>query len=275
MVGSLRVPMHLRVVVPLGRPLDTILAEYDSELRRRIRRLLERGFRTERIEDPDTIRHISKEMIDAFASARHAEHATHVPLEAVMRIARAGRLELLYCAGEAIGAHLGYGYVLDGKRVWTTLRFGYPERIFRNAKALADANTMNVHCALVHALAEGYDAYDIGLSLARPDGGLLEFKRRRQGLLSAFDTDFMHVRLPREGADRLLFESPIFSVDKDAIDLHVGCGGDEDALVARFKGLRFKGLRAVRLHGQASERIRDAIAELYRDRGGTEITVEP
>jgi hypothetical protein len=263
MVGALRVPTHVRTIVTLGRSLDDILADYDPELRRKIRRLLERGYRTERVEDPLAVARVDEEMIEAFANARNAEHLSR---DAVLRIAQSGRLDLLCCADEVIGAHLGYAFGLDGLRVWTTLRFGYPERIFRDAKRLADANTMNVHCALVNALSETFDAYDLGPSLARPDGGLLQFKRRRRGRLSSYASEIMHVRLPREGADRLLFESPIFAVEKGALDLHVGACQDEDELLARFKTLRFEGLRAVHLHAsrEPSEGVKSAIAKLYR-----------
>ena len=71
MFGALRVPVHLRVIVPLRRPVDSILADYDSELRRRIRRLLERGYRTERVEDPAAIERINEEMIESFADGLH------------------------------------------------------------------------------------------------------------------------------------------------------------------------------------------------------------
>ena len=49
----------------------------------------------------------------------------------------------------------------------------------RDPKKLAEANTMNIHCALLNAISGGYDAYDIGTSLARPDG--LRFRSGTDG----------------------------------------------------------------------------------------------
>jgi len=270
---ALCVPTHLSVSIPLRRPLEAILAEYDAELRRRVRKL-QPSYSWRRVEDDAEIERIERDMLVPFANARHAERATHVALADVLRVAKTGRLDLLSCDGEIVGAHLGHSYFRKGRRNWTTLRFGYPEHVFGNAKRLADANTMNVQLALAYAIAEGYDAYDLGRSLARPDGGLLQFKRRRKGFLDAHGMERLYVRIPRECASRMLAVSPLFSLRGEAIFLEVGVTATttDEELVARFREWRFAGLAGVRLHSERAihRDVRDAIREHYRDRGGLE-----
>src|SRR5262249_23554088 len=150
---------------------------------RRIRRLSERGYRTRHVQDDAEIARLDREMLVPFSNARHADNATHILPEQVQKIAHAGRLDLLLAGDEPVGAHLGYYHFQGGKRYWTTLRFGYPASVFNDPKRLAEANTMNLHLAMKYAIDAGSDYYDIGVSLARPDGGLLQFKRRRHGFL--------------------------------------------------------------------------------------------
>ena len=179
--GALSVPHYLSAVVPLGRSLEDITARYDSELRRSIRKNRPLYQMRQALSD-DEIAMADRELLRPYATARQGIHAAQFPTEEVFRIAKSvGRLDLITLGDEVIGCHLGCEVVRGGKRYWSTLRFGYCEAVFSDAKRLREVNSITTFMALEWALEQGFDYYDIGLCLARPDDGLLKWKRRRGG----------------------------------------------------------------------------------------------
>src|SRR5215471_14688019 len=248
--GSLRMPAYLRTIVPLGRPLEEITARYDPELRRRLRKQRPR-FRIQQVLDPSEIDRLDQEMLRPYVTERHPDDQQHVPAEEVRRIAHDyGRLDLLYCDDKEVGCHLGHTLIRTGKRYWVTSRFGYPQSVFSEQKRLAEINSMNTYMALEFATEQGYDYYDIGQSLGRPDDGLLQWKRRRAGALDTMlNYNFLHFRLPRQGRAQLLWDTPLFSVQREGLTLWLGLPesrSDEEA-ANRYRQMGFGGLSRVRV----------------------------
>lgn len=123
-----------------------------------------------------------------------------------------------------IGCHLGCEVVRGGKRYWSTLRFGYCEAVFSDAKRLREVNSITTFMALEWALQQGFDYYDIGLCLARPDDGLLKWKRRRGGDIDSLGNHaYLFVRLPKTGTAKFLWDTPMFAVEATNSRCTWGC----------------------------------------------------
>lgn len=249
--GWTRVPWQLNTVVRLGRPVDALLADHNRKVARRLRALRMRA-RLEPVRDDTDVVRLSREMIEPFAVARHGEVTTHVSLDRMRSVARGpGRLDLLYFDGEPVGCELGTVRVRGRQRRWVSLRFGCPRGVFSDPERLAEANSLATYLEMVRALEDGFDVYDMGSSPARPDGGLLQWKRKRGGELDALLPDgFFWVRPPRPGAARFLWNTPLFGVEGAGIVLHLGLpeAATDDDVAARYRDMGFRGLSEVRLH---------------------------
>ncbi|MGS7249621.1 hypothetical protein ACQ7NP_00630 [Pseudomonas anuradhapurensis] len=266
--GALSVPHYLSAVVPLGRPLEDITARYDSELRRSIRKHRPL-YRMRQALTDEEIAMADRDLLRPYASARQGIHAAQFPTPEVFRIARsAGRLDLITLNDEVIGCHLGCEVVRGGKRYWSTLRFGYCEAVFSDARKLREVNSITTFMALEWALEKGFDYYDIGLCLARPDDGLLKWKRRRGGDIDSLGNHAcLFVRLPRTGTAKFLWDTPMFAIEGDKLTLHLGLPeGPSDAEVAsRYQEMVFGGLHKIYLYGRsgAGEPFMESLRSRY------------
>ncbi|VVN99799.1 hypothetical protein [Pseudomonas fluorescens] len=249
--GALYVPIYLSAVVPLGRSIEDITARYDSELRRNIRKNRPRYRMIQTLTDEE-IEKADREMLRPYAEARQGIHAAHSPTQDVLRIAKTvGRLDLIMLEDEVIGCHLGCVITRDGKRYWSTLRFGYTEAVFSDAKRLREVNSITTFMALEWAIDNGFDYYDIGLCLARPDDGLLKWKRRRGGDIDSLGNHaYMFVRLPKTGRAKFLWETPLFAVEGKELTLHLGLpdGPSDEEVAHRYHEMVFGGLHKVYLY---------------------------
>lgn len=250
--GALSVPHYLSAVVPLGRSLEDITARYDSELRRSIRKNRPL-YQMRQARSDDEIAMADRCLLRPYASARQGIHAAQFPTEEVFRIARGvGRLDLITLGDEVIGCHLGCEVVRGGKRYWSTLRFGYCEAVFTDARKLREVNSITTFMALEWALEQGFDYYDIGLCLARPDDGLLKWKRRRGGDIDSLGNHaYLFVRLPRTGTAKFLWDTPMFAVEGDKLTLHLGLpeGASDEEVASRYQEMVFGGLHKIYLYG--------------------------
>ncbi|MBK7862451.1 MAG: hypothetical protein IPJ65_28345 [Archangiaceae bacterium] len=249
--GALRVPFDVHTVVPLGRPLDDIVARYDRELRRTLKKHRP-GYAFTHVTDPEQIARIDAEMLVPYARNRHGAEARIPPHSEVRKIAlETGRMDLVTCEGVPVACHLGYTLNRSGQRHFITLRFGYPEAVFSDAKRLREVNAMNTFLALEWAHAQQLDCYDMGSAAARPDDGLLQWKRRRDGAIDIFHTEeWLSVRPPPAATPAFFWDHPTFAVAEGRLELHLGVAPgvtDEEAL-ARFKQFGFSGLDRVRVH---------------------------
>jgi len=254
-LGALSVPHYLSAVVPLGRSLDDITARYDSELRRSIRKNRPLYEMRQTLSDEE-IAMADRDLLRPYATARQGIHAAQFPTEDVFRLAKGvGRLDLITLNGEVVACHLGCEITRAGKRYWSTLRFGYCEAVFSDAKRLREVNSITTFMALEWALANGYDYYDIGLCLARPDDGLLKWKRRRGGDVDSLGNHaYLFIRLPKTGVAQFLWDTPLFAVEGNKLTLHLGLpeGSSDEELASRYHEMVFGGLHKIYLYGAKS-----------------------
>jgi hypothetical protein len=250
--GALCVPQYLSAVVPLGRSIEDITARYNSELRRNLRKNRLR-YRLKQALNDDEIESADQGMLQPYASARHGTSASQIEQQEVRRVAKtaAGRLDLVLLEDEVVACHLGCVITRAGKRYWSTIRFGYPETVYSDAKKLREINSITTFMALEWALENGFDYYDIGTCLARPDDGLLEWKRRRGGDVDTLNNHgYLFVRLPKVGVAQFLWETPLFAVEGKKLTLHLGLpdGPSDDEIAERYREMGFGGLSRVYLH---------------------------
>lgn len=266
--GALRVPQYLSAVVPLSRSIDEITARYNTELRRNLRKNRLR-YRMKQALNDDEIETADQQMLQPYAKARHGSAASQIETHEVRRVAKnAGRLDLVLLEDEVVACHLGCVITRAGKRYWSTIRFGYPEPVYSDAKKLREVNSITTFMALEWALENGFDFYDIGVCLARPDDGLLEWKRRRGGDVDTLgNSGYMFVRLPKEGAAQFLWETPLFAVEGKGLTLHLGLpdGPSDEEVASRYREMGFGGLHTVYLHcaRQPDESLLDTLRARY------------
>lgn len=249
--GAWRIPLHLRTMVPI-RPLEAQLLTLEPELRRRLRRLREHA-ETRLVSAPEEVARVHRDLFAAFALDRHRDRTVQLTERSLQRLAAEGGVRLTLLDGEEVGAFAGYPYRLHGADHWAAARFGYPARIFGDPKRLSDANTINAQLALEFAASTVAADFDFGLSPACPEGGLLQFKRRRGGILSTSAAEAcLWLRPPRADRARFLWRWPVFSVEEDGIVLHLGAPSDlaEGALEGRLHRLAYSGLAEVQLHSE-------------------------
>jgi hypothetical protein len=276
--GALRMPWGIHTIVPLGRTVDEILATYDGELRRRLRK--QRGeYRFRQVVDDAEIAEVSRTMLEPYAAARHGSATQQLDREVVRKMAQGsgeGRLDLVLKGEEAVGCHLGYGLTWNGKRYWITLRFGYPEAVFSEQKRLRDINSINTFLALEWALGNGFDFYDIGAAIARPDDGLLQWKRRRGGAPDLLHNDgFFFVRLPRAGAAQFLWDAPLFAAGEGKLTLRLGLplGPTDDEAIKRYREMGYGGITRIYLYcaRPPGDRLLESLRGLYGQSGAPPI----
>lgn len=250
-VGALYVPQYLSAVVPLSKSIDEITARYNTELRRNLRKNRLR-YRMKQALNDDEIESADREMLRPYAKARHGMAASQIEAHEVQRVAKvAGRLDLVLLEDEIVACHLGCVVTRAGKRYWSTVRFGYPDAVFSDTKKLREVNSITTFMALEWAIENGFDYYDIGTCLARPDDGLLEWKRRRGGDVDTLGNyGYLFVRLPKVGAAQFLWETPLFAVEGKQLTLHLGLpdGPSDEEVANRYREMGFGGLFKIYVH---------------------------
>ena len=249
--GSMCVPSLLNSIVPLGRPIDEITANFHSQLRRNLKKN-RRSYRLRQVLDNAEIEQIDREMLRPYAIARHGMGAAQVELDEVKRGAQEyGRLDLLLLGDEVVGCQLSHDTTRLGKRYWSTSRCGYTEAVFSDPKRLRDINSFNIYLAMEWAIVNDFDYYDIGVSLGRPGDGLLEWKRRRGGELSTLDScHFLYIWPPKLGKAQFFWDAPLFEVDHHKLTLHLGLpdGPSDEEVNIRHREMGFRGLSKIYLH---------------------------
>lgn len=259
--GALRVPLQVRMVFSTASTRMNVT---------RRRRLLSSEHHLRRVVDAAEIERVSRDFLVSFASIRHGPEAAQLPLSAVKRLAEFGRLDLLLHGDEEVGAHLGYPETQAGKRCWVGCRVGYPARVHGDPRRLSDHNAVNYFLQFSRARDEGFDFYDLGVSPARPENGLLQFKKRLGGMLASNASELcVWIRPPSGQAPTMLWDAPLFSLEGRGLVLNVGLpetvleGGAED----RFRDLAFDGLAAVRLHaaGEVPATTLESLRRHFKD----------
>jgi len=266
--GALRVPRSLHLIVSLGRSIEEITAGFESELRRRLRKCWGR-YKMQQVLDDIGIDRADREMLQPYATARHGISASQIGSDEVRRVAQKfGRLEIVLLGEEVVACQTGCVITCAGKRYWSSIRFGYPEAVFSDSKRLSETNSINFYLALEWAIENGFDYYDMGSSLGRPEDELLQWKKRWGGELDTMGIHgYFYVRLPRVGAAQFLWDAPLFAVAHHNIILHLGLpdGPNDDEAMIRYRKMSFGGLSKVYLHCARlpGERLLQTLHSLY------------
>lgn len=267
--GALQVPEVVRMVFPVrsGR----------MKLQKRQRQLAEEHT-TRPVTEALELERLYHEMLVPFANARHGEDVVPLTLDSVLRMAERGRVDLLLHGDTEMGVHVGYPSERGRKRYWEGCRVGYPRRVFSDQRLLGDTNTINFLHQLRRAEADGFDAYDMGVSPACPEGGLLQFKKRRGGDLDGWGTHHTYSFLPPPGrAPEVFWATPLFSREAHGLVLHLGvpAGRAPEEVKERYKDLHYRGLASVAVHGTAiAPAMHDALRAMF-DATPIDVVAEP
>lgn len=273
--GSLRLPRYIQPIVPLEQSVDSIMAGYGEKLRRVVRQQLSR-VHSVKAEDEALVHFADEAMLRPYAVSRYGPNAAQLDSRLVRQIAARidGRLDIVYAGDEPVACHLGLTRVRRGKRHWLAVRFGIAQSVFTHPKRLHEINSVNVHLAIQHAKDNGFDFYNLGDCLARPDDGLLHWKRRRGGWLSAdMCQEWFYVRLPQAGRADFLWTTPLFSAGWRGrnLSLHIGIprGRTDEEILARYREMSFAGMTRLVIHHEREigADLHDGLAALYRDAG--------
>lgn len=266
--GALRVPVHLDAVIPLGRPIEEVIASYGKSLRKQLRKHRE-FYRLRRALTDAEIDRADREMLRPYASARHGGSAIQVAPELVRKYAREfGQLDFVLFGEEIVGCTVGFENIREGKRYWVSDRWGCPETVFSDPKRVSEINNICTYIELDRAINDGFDYFDLGVSYARPNEGTLQWKKRRGCELEtrAFHK-FFYVRLPKVGSAQFLWDAPLFSVERHKLALHLGIpdGPSVEEIASHYREMGFRGLSYVYLHcaRQPGEPILKNLHDLY------------
>ena len=268
--GSLRVPVDAHAVIALNRSLKEIAVPYGDNLRRTIKQQRSHS-EVRHLNNIVDIDQADQDMLRPYAASRYGPDAAQIGESVVRKMAlQHGRLDAVYQNGEPVSCHLAFGTVRGKKKYWNSMRFGFSKAVFEDSKRLRAINSINIQLAVEWAIDHKFDYFDIGMSLAQPDDGLLQWKRRRGGQLDSTLTHaYFHVRLPKQGVAQFLWNSPLFDDKSGALSLHFGLPAhitDEEAL-SRYNEMGFGGLTTVCIHHARplSETLLNAFQELFSD----------
>ncbi len=267
---TLCIPHCLSTVIRLDRSAEEIMASYSKSLRRSILKSLP-DFHYKTLTDASQLDYINETMLKPYAVQRNGESAQHLDIRLIedMAFNHFGRLDLLYEKDELIGCHLGHSYFRKGKKYWQVNRFGYIKDVFSDYKRYQNANSINLHLALLSAVENNYDYCDYGMSAARPGKGLLEWKRRRKGFLTKADGNCFFLKPPQSGAAQFFWDTPLLALEGKKVTLHLGIPANktDEEIIGRYREMGYDGLRKVYLKCTIppSENVIKALESLYTD----------
>jgi hypothetical protein len=267
--GALKVPQYLSTILSLrGRTLDEILSNFEKQKRKFLRNhRADYDYRP--VFQDEEIHRLDMEMISPFASARYGDGVVHLQPNDVERMAKeAGKLHLVSYGNEEVACHLGCEFIRNGERYWRGTRAGYPEVVYSDNKRFRETNLMNTYIEMEWALENGYDHYDVGISLANPEDGVIQWKRSLRGRLDTLGNySYFYLRPPKKGVAKFYWDTPVFAVENGRLVLHLGMPDAiaEPDLIARYKQMSFDGLLKVYLHCQSlvSENLAGHVKGLY------------
>jgi hypothetical protein len=105
------------------------------------------------------------------------------------------------------------------------------------------------------------------MSLAKPGSGLIEWKRRRKGFLGRDAGTQFYLTLPKKGLAQFFWDSPLFSIEKGMVTLHLGIpdGKTDEEILAKYHEMGYMGLYKVYLNclTQPSDAVLDGIRSLF------------
>jgi hypothetical protein len=270
-VGAICLPIVLSTVIPLkNRPhFDALLAQLNAS---RVRHFMKNrhAYALKQVVADADVDFAYTHLLKPYAASRHGEGVSHLTRYEVAKMAKiTGALHFFYHHDELVGCQIGKPISRDGKRYWRCIRAGYPENVFSDLSRFGEVHNSNVMSSIEWAFNQGYDFFDIAITLARPFDGVLQWKRSYRGLLSLMGNySYFHLSLPTHNRTSFFWHTPLLTTNNGLLHLHIGIPQgttDEDA-TAYLGMMGFGGLATVTVYSAdtPSSKIRDYLTKLYR-----------
>jgi hypothetical protein len=267
--GSYCIPHYLSTILTLSNSIESQIKAIDKN-KYRLYKNERPAFSTRLVSDIQDIKRLQKTMLEPYALERYGSAVAQLTDEEVIKMATQTGAFHLVCEGDAeVACHIGSRYEYDGKLHWLSVRAGYPEHIYADSKAYGRINAIDVFLEIEWAISQGYDCFDLSISLANPENGVLQWKRKLRGRLSLKENhEYFYIKPPRGSEPEFFWETPLISVKRGQLILHLGwpASQDEDAFLSRYKQMGFDGLATVNLYTpmQPSDVMLERLLHLYR-----------
>lgn len=249
--GAICIPNYLNTILPIDRSFEETLESIGKD-KLKFYHKHRNDYHVRRVQDNVEIERLDKTMLSPYATERYGESAAHLALSDVKRMASViGVLNLVYLNGKEVACHIGQEYARHGKRYWHGKRSGYPKEIFSNSKQLGEVNSMNYFLELEWLIQNGFDFYDIGISLARPNDPVLQWKRRLRGHLNKVGNyEYFYLCPPKNNAWDFFWDTPLFGIEKGKPTLHLGKPSlkSDEEFFKRMGQMKFNGLSIIYLY---------------------------
>lgn len=249
--GAICVPNYLSTVLPLDRPIEELILRMNKDKLRHYRKNRDSYHFRPLLEDEE-IAHIDQTMLRPYATNRYGEGAAQLEMTLIKKLAKdIGAFVLVYFNKEEIACYIGSDFSRKGKRYWRGVRSGYPEKVFSDSKVFGQTNSMNTYLEIEWVSQKGFNFYDIGISLARPNDGVIQWKRAYRGHLDTMENyTYFYVSPPKKNTCQFFWETPLFGLEHKKLVLHLGKPNsktDED-FITSLRQMGFGGLYTVYLH---------------------------
>lgn len=266
--GAICVPNYLSTTLPLDRPIEDLILRMSKDKLRLYRRNRESYSFRQLLEDEE-IERVDQTMLRPYAANRYGENAAQLEMPLIKKLARdIGAFILVYFNDEEISSYIGSDFSRNGKRYWRGIRAGYPEKIFSDSKIFGQTNNMNTFLEIEWVGQRGFDFYDIGISLARPNDGVIQWKRAYRGNLDSMGSyTYFYVCPPKINTCQFFWETPLFGLEHKKPVLHLGkpTSKSDFEFINSLRQMGFGGLSTVYLHCEQppSDNIQAVLKNTY------------
>jgi len=196
--GALCVPNYLSSMLPLDRPFEKLLENMGKDTVKFFNKQRSR-YQVQPITSAQDIAHADQTMMRPFASYRYGDWAQQFELARLQQFAQTpGGLNYVVLDGAKVSCYVGSEMGRGGKRIWRGERGGYIEPVYTQSKLFNDVNRMTYFLEIEQAFQQGYDFYEYGVSLARPEDGVMQWKRKLRGQLDTMGNyNYFYVAPPK------------------------------------------------------------------------------
>jgi len=266
--GAICVPNYLSTILPLDRPIEELLLRMNKDKLKLYRKSRE-SYRLYPLLEDKEIERIDQSMLRPYAKNRYGESAAQLDISLIKKLARdIGAFILVYFNNEEVACHIGSDFSRKGKRYWRAVRAGYSEEVFSDSKVFGQTNNMNTYLEIEWVSQKGFDFYDIGISLARPSDGVIQWKRAYRGNLDVMENyTYFYVCPPKTNTCQFFWETPLFGLEHNKIVLHLGkpYSRTDDEFIGALRQMGFGGLHTVYLHCELppSDNVQAALKSIY------------
>ena len=127
---------------------------------------------------------------------------------------------------------------------------------------------MNTFLEIEWISQKGFDFYDIGISLARPNDGVIQWKRAYRGHLDTMENyTYFYICPPKINTCQFFWETPLFGLEHKKPVLHLGkpISKSDDEFINSFRQMGFGGLSTVYLHCEQtpSDNVQASLKNIY------------